>query len=82
MVSTSRNKSCKILSCLGEIAFFYSEFFASGNHYHNVEANFERKTSLLLVETVFLDSEKVFSIFQIFLAVKTDFPVSGNRFSV
>ena len=40
MVSTSRNKSCKILSCLGEIVFFYSEFFDSGNHYRNVEANF------------------------------------------
>ena len=32
MVSTNRNKNCKILSCLGEIVFFYSEFFASGNH--------------------------------------------------
>ena len=43
MVSTSRNKSCKILSCLGEIVFFYSEFFACGNHYRKVEANFLKK---------------------------------------
>ena len=40
MVSTSRNKSCKILFCLGEIVFLYWEFFASGNHYRNMEANF------------------------------------------
>ena len=29
MVSTSRNKSFKILFCLAKISFFYSEFFAS-----------------------------------------------------
>ena len=39
MVSTSRNKSWKILSCLGEIVFFYSEFSSSGNHYRNVVVN-------------------------------------------
>ena len=54
--------------------FFYSEVFASGNHYRNMEANFARKTSLLLLETVFLAGEKtVFSICQIFLAVKKFF---------
>ena len=40
MVSTSRNKNCKVLSSLGEIVFCYSDFFASKNHYQNVEANF------------------------------------------
>ena len=40
IVSTNRNKSCKIRFCLGEIVFFYSEFFASGHHYWNyVEVN-------------------------------------------
>ena len=39
MVSTSKNESCKILFCLGEIVLFYSEY-SSGNHYWNyVEAN-------------------------------------------
>ena len=60
MVSASRNKSCEIIFCLGEIVFFYSEFSASGNLYRNVEANFLRKTSLLLVETAFLASKKQF----------------------
>ena len=60
MVSTSRNPRSKILSCLGKVVFFYPEFFASGNHYRNVEANFKRKTSLLQVKTVFLASEKQF----------------------
>ena len=70
MVSTSRNKSRKIISCLGEIVFSYSEFFASGNHNRNVEANFERKTSLLLVETTSVASKKqFFSICQTFLAM-------------
>ena len=54
MVSTSRNKSCKILSCLAEIVFWV---FASGNHYRNMEDNFKRKTSLDLAETVFLASD-------------------------
>ena len=64
MVSTSRNKSCKILFCVGEIVFFYSEVFANGNHYWNhMKDNFFKKTSLLLVETVFLASEKQFSPF-------------------
>ena len=41
MVSTNTNKSFKILLCLGEIAFFYSEYFADGNHYwYYVEENF------------------------------------------
>ena len=42
------------------MVFSYSESFASGNHYWNVEANFYRNTSLLLVGTVFLANEKLF----------------------
>ena len=46
-----------------------------------MEANFLKKTSLLLVEAVFLASEKqFFPIFQMFLVVKTAFPSSGNVF--
>ena len=55
-----QKQSCKILSCLDEIVFFYSELFARGNHFRNVETNFKRKTSLLLVETAFLGGEKQF----------------------
>ena len=35
IVFTSRNKSCKILFCLGEIVIFSANgiLFASGNHY-------------------------------------------------
>ena len=63
IVSTSRSKSCKTLFCLGEKGFFSinSILFASGNHYWNyAEANFYRQTSLFLVETAFLASEKPF----------------------
>ena len=65
MVSTSRNKGCKILLCPDETVFFDSNtFFASRNHYWNyVEASFFKKASLLLVETVFLASEKQFFSF-------------------
>ena len=71
MVSTTRNKSCKILSCLDEIVFFYSEFFASGNHYWNVEA---KKNFFAPIKNCFLDKWKiVFSICQIFQSVKTFF---------
>ena len=61
--STSRNKRCKILFCLGEMVFFSinSILFPSGNHYWNYgEVNFYRKTSLPLIETVFQASEKWF----------------------
>ena len=39
---------------------FYSEFFTSENHHENLEANFFKKTSLLLIETVFLAIEEQF----------------------
>ena len=77
MVSTSRNKICKIFSCLDEIVFFYSRLFARGNKYRNVEANFWRKSFLLVVETVFLASEKQF--FQS-ITYSIFFPSSRNVF--
>ena len=47
----------------------------------STEIKWKPKTSLVLVETVFLASEKqFFSICQIFRAVKTLFPSSGNVF--
>ena len=97
MVSTSRNKSCKILSCLGEIVFFYSEFFASGNHYRNVQANFQRKTFLLLVEisqffwlvknsffhlSDIPGCEISFSVKWKLFCNKFFIPASGNKFSL
>ena len=60
MISTIRKKTFLIFSCLVEIVFFCSKFFASGNHYQNMKTIFKRKTSLLLVETGFLVSEKQF----------------------
>ena len=74
MVSTSININCKFLSSLGEIVFFYSDLFASKNHSQNVGANSLRKTSLLLVETIFLVSKKHFFHF-------SDIPGCENTFS-
>ena len=62
IVSTSENKSCKILFCLDEIVLFSIVvfFYAIGNHYWNyAKAQFLQKTSLILVETVFLAGEKL-----------------------
>ena len=77
---TSGNKSFKILFCLGEIVLFSIKvfFFASGNHYWNhAEANFNRKTSLLLEESVFL-AETVHLVFSGFSCEKPLFQLSDN----
>ena len=45
-LSPAETKNCKIIFYLDEKVFFYSEFFASGNHYGNcVEAIFKEKAS-------------------------------------
>ena len=93
MVSTSRNKSCKIFLCVGEILFFYLEYFASGNHHwNNVEATFFLwKITFWLVQVNlfhFLDTptKSYFScsgnvfLNESFRMVETDFQSCGNCF--
>ena len=75
MIPTSRNNSCKILSCLGEKAFFYSEFFPTGNHYRNVKTNFFKKKLCSQQELFFrLVKNSSFHL--------TDIPGCENSFSV
>ena len=57
--STRLKKTDKSLLKMGK-KLFYSEFFTSENHHENLEANFFKKTSLLLIETVFLAIEEQF----------------------
>ena len=81
MVPASRKKSCKIFFCLGKIVFFYSEFFASENHYWNYWKPILKKNFITPSRNWFSGEWKtVFSIFQIFLAVKTVFSPRGNIF--
>ena len=92
-VSTSRNQSCKIFFCVGEILFFYLEYFASGNHHWNdVEATFFLwKIAFWLVQVNlfhFLDTptKSYFScsgnvfLNESFRMVETDFQSCGNCF--
>ena len=68
-----QNKSYKILTCLVEIVLIYSEFFASADHYRNVEDNFFKKN-------FFTPSRNSFPGYSFFHL--TDIPACENSFSV
>ena len=70
MVSTSRNKSCKILFCLSISPWFrwnsvllFRVFLLVESIIQICGSQFKKKNSLLLVETIFPASEKQFSSF-------------------
>ena len=70
-----------ILSVLvGEIVFFYPDFFASGNHYRNLEETFKEKFFTPSRNCFSGQWKTVFFIFQRFLTVKTISPSSRNVF--
>ena len=74
MVFTSRNKSWKILSCLSEIVFFYSDFFAGWRK------PLSKLGSQFLKKNVFAPSENCFFHLPDIPGCEKVFPSSGNVF--
>ena len=87
MVSTSRNRSCKIFFYLGEIVFFYSRFFASGAFLKPYGGQVLTENFIALSRNYFAASEKEFFPFvkyssTSFPCTRLDVPGCENSFSV